>query len=777
MVLEQLRESLEGIGENIKEKTGEVNKGALAAVVIGVLIVAAGAYLFLPKQAGLAQARSSERIVQVLGNNQVVEAVIAACNCPTDYSPICGQDDRTYWNECFLTCLGGNSDFGGACSVSTYAFAEAGEGATCGVSGNEYVKCAEGLECIDSKCTAVDGVNCNGKIVSLSEYNANPAQCTRTGDCGSNINPVCADGQFTYANVCEAEKSGYTRNRLTSGACTGPTQGQECGITYVYFQGSKQLTWRDPQACDGTLACNNGVCTTSASYCPDGRRLNNPLSFAEECYPVQINTVTTGGETCPATVSCQPTGTSCNDPDGFNPEIQSTTTGTDSQGTEAGGTDNCITTNNIEYVEEYYCATEQSTSGTRTYVTKVPIKCDGKCMDGACTSSSAKKPSCQDNEQTSANNLFDKNYKGTINAIVVKNNQAIGVTVSDSCTSSKTSSQTTNTISTAHSSIANVQAIRSPTTQYAATGESVLEAYCLGTSVQYTVLPCETGEKCIDGKCAAIPPASTLTSQTACTDNDQGTNGGNPAVSGTITITTTLSNGGTVQQTSSADIPDKCADLNKVTQYYCKDATSWDKAISPCPTGTLCSDGTCKTVPSEINNICTDSDGADSKTQGIVTTGKMNTESASPTIYTDACASGTTVTEYTCNNNVMAQTVQNCLSGEKCLNGACIVTGTSYSPSCTEGTSGTKSGKGTSTVTAKFPDGRVEVKKDSCIDANTLVNWYCDGKELKSGLQQCTGEEACISDKCYPYSVAGKTISAAIEGNNLGIAGLNYLTS
>ncbi len=663
--LEKLTDTLSGFGQNKYAVVGAV---LILALALGVGFIALGSGGGGGQVAG---PRSSERLVKLQADDREVSVVLGGgtCGCSTDYFPLCGADGRTYWNECFATCLGAVVEHQGICATAvSFPEGEApsglisssqeiintvGEGSICGDTASGFNACSEG-QCIDGQCQGVDGVNCNGRVITTVEYAANPSACARTGSCGSNINPVCAEGVFTFINLCEAQKAGYANKQLSPGPCEAhaPGAGEQCGVVYTFANGEAK-TWFNSQQCAGSLVCSNGICSSGQSYCPDGKPTSGDIS---ECYPAaETQVITVAGQTCPPVPAPVPASQpvclsgesstknyAVDTDDGIDKTKQGTVSGTDREGKLVSGTDKCV---DETKVREFYIGEENGVQ----FAAFTDINCpEGTvCKEGACLPPSrqaeARPPSC-----TETDGGISLTVAGSVKATYGDGREVERI---DQCVGP----------------------------------DAVQEWYCSSGTIKMVRRDCPLSHECSNGACVEISSrraagrtsSASVSPAVACVDNDPeiyigaiGTAptliGGNTFVTGTATVT--LSNGSRVQY------QDACIDPSKVAQAYCSGTDLGGGTQDTCPEGAPCHNGRCRypnqrcvenSDPASIVNGVTI--GGDIAVQGETTVSGVDIELQIP----DRCNNNTHVRQFYCVDQTPLETMDACPEGTTCSEGVC----------------------------------------------------------------------------------------------------------
>jgi hypothetical protein len=230
----------------------------------------------------------------------------------------------------------------------------------------------------------------------------------------------------------------------------------------------------------------------------------------------------------------------------------------------------------------------------------------------------------------------------------------------------------------------------------------VKEYYCQGGNVSNAIHQCDTGERCLDGKC--------ITAERTCTDTDSGDD---IYLKGTVTSGSVL---------SSSSLTDGCLDSETLREYYCV-GTEPASASRACPFGYECHVGACRELE------CLDTDGGQDR-------GSRGTATDRYGDHIDFCASDNAVTEYYCSGTLAQSTTLNCESGQICSEGRCV------SDRCTETDSGWdiyNAGSATRGGTTM---------PDYCT-GSILTEYYCNLDTISWGLFDCaTSGGYCSVGKC-----------------------------
>ncbi|MBD3210566.1 hypothetical protein GF318_04260 [Candidatus Micrarchaeota archaeon] len=147
---------------------------------------------------------------------------------------------------------------------------------------------------------------------------------------------------------------------------------------------------------------------------------------------------------------------------------------------------------------------------------------------------------------------------------------------------------------------------------------------------------------------------------------------------------------------------------------------------------------------------CVDGDsGIDLAIQGVVVVGNES--------YLDQCVDNTTVREYYCDGNSMAETTLVCPDDNVCRNGSCVqLPEPGPEPNCVE----TDSGKdfysaGTTTYLGSN-------YSDVCQGNFDLLEYFCENDEISEEIHHCSTGENCVQGACVPQE---KTCSDPDSGN------------
>jgi|GEM_PF-2621517 len=182
---------------------------------------------------------------------------------------------------------------------------------------------------------------------------------------------------------------------------------------------------------------------------------------------------------------------------------------------------------------------------------------------------------------------------------------------------------------------------------------------------------------------------------------------------------------------------DVCESEGTLREYFCS-GTEVSSNLVDCGEGFECSQGAC--VESEEEEVeepdCVETDsGRDYTTSGTLTYKWSD--------YVDTCQGNYDMIEYYCEDDKMKQENHHCDVGQRCVDGACIV----LDASCTDSDSSNELELGT---TIQYGGGMViGSSTDSCVDAASRTEYYCEDGMAKSRVEPCPLDYYCEGGACH----------------------------
>lgn len=223
------------------------------------------------------------------------------------------------------------------------------------------------------------------------------------------------------------------------------------------------------------------------------------------------------------------------------------------------------------------------------------------------------------------------------------------------------------------------------------------EMFCEGGEAMVKAIPCPTGYECQAGACV----------ESRCADSDGGADENEK---------------GTASAGSDSET-DSCIDKNTVKEYYCTSGKIVSRDIT-CELGMECSDGAC------VESACEDSDGGkDTSVAGTVSKGKISQE--------DSCLDTSTVKEYFCHNDQIANEGIACALGYECIGGKCVES------KCVDSDMGKDQYTKGTTSYGEYS------QTDSCYSSTSVIEYFCSS-DTSVGYEKIncgTGHE-CVDGRC-----------------------------
>ncbi|ESS32012.1 Kazal-type serine protease inhibitor domain-containing protein [Toxoplasma gondii VEG] len=192
------------------------------------------------------------------------------CPCPLLDEPVCGNDNKTYSNECVMKCHGVDLAYNGPCLADNQdstarCHCSSRVDPVCGMDGLTYPN-----QCM-LRCN-----NVKRKHRGACSKVGSPENCS----CSDTVDLVCGHDGVTYNNKCLMECHGSTLDHL--GACDllrGSGVEDDCGCTQDYqpICGKDGNTYYNKclLKCEGVKVAHKGECTPAPV--PDSNSCACPL--------------------------------------------------------------------------------------------------------------------------------------------------------------------------------------------------------------------------------------------------------------------------------------------------------------------------------------------------------------------------------------------------------------------------------------------------------------------------------------------------------------------
>ena len=167
---------------------------------------------------------------------------------------------------------------------------------------------------------------------------------------------------------------------------------------------------------------------------------------------------------------------------------------------------------------------------------------------------------------------------------------------------------------------------------------------------------------------------------------------------------------------------DECDGPDEVDECYCRDSTIRFETL-PCPAGYSCAAGACEELE------CSDTDsGKKPLEKGTAT------DSSGSTM--DSCVDEDTVKEAYCSGGEVKTENMDCPEGKYCDGGEC------KEYPCTDSDGGKE--PETAGTASKGDDSR----DDSCVDGDTVKEYYCEDGEIEHENIGCASGKICVEGEC-----------------------------
>lgn len=701
------------------------NANKIALVILGVLLILGFGCVFFGN------------------NNPPSNQTNNTSLCPTQVSPVCGNDGRNYNNECLARRAGTSVAYSGTCRIETCSETDNGRDilvkgtTTKGTSGktdscvgtgsvleyycsdnaitNSTVACPAGMNCQDGSCKVVQNTTltpCNDTDNGLSyfvsgsvsqngttyndecsgansvrEYSCRNGSVTSTSyDCPTNY--VCSTGRCVERNTCTDTDSDNPNVagsvNTTSSSGNRITLEDYCagGSTVVEYTCSNGSSISNRITCTGGRVCRDGACR--ADICEDsdgGRDYYTRGTASRGSSDSEDRCISTSGlvEYYCRDGNIQSETYSC--PSGYSC--------TNGRCTSTGGSSSCTDTD----------------GGTNYAVRGVVRTADGSSGTDTCSGTRLVEYYCDGNTRRSAEYTPLSSERCVDGAIVSS-------TPTSDCSDPDGRSTTTATSVTHSGEAPGVDSCFDSTT--------VVEFYCNSAgNIQADPIGCSSGMMCDAGRCVSgltytcsDPDGIDLTTQTTAVERDS----------------TGVENSAT----------DGCDGTTAVWEARCI-STRIEITRYECPAGTSCTSGAC--TGSAVS--CSETDGGRDYISGGIT------RVSSGGSGTDSC-SGDTLIEYFCDGSSMAHENHPCGIGYECANSA---SGAYCKAICTDNDAWVGADPIVQSTSRSYATYADTTYYDICIDSTRMYEQTCSGRT--SAPTQNEVDCSSLGLSCYGSPVDG----------------------
>lgn len=351
-----------------------------AKYIIWLLVVAS---LFF---AGCTKLSEYKNDTANISNNQAVDCL---SNCTTTYTPVCGVNNKTYWNSCAAKCAGITVARQGDCTPVVKTCNDTEDGKDSAVKGT--VTTSDNVSLTD-KCLNASTVleyYCSGSEISNKEIACENGFECKVGKCAEKEPPAPA------CNDSDDGRNATVRGTVTVGDDTlTDTCNGTASVKEYYCDGNESDS--SLMDCPEGTACKSGKCSEVEASCEDtdgGQNLTRrgivkvanatgTKNYTDDCYSeaTVIEYYCDGDGMAMKKVTC-PDGSTCvsgacaqNECDDSDDGKNATEKGTVTVGSDEF-VDKC---KDDTSVTEYYCSGSLEKS--------VTIECDSGdvCVSGAC---------------------------------------------------------------------------------------------------------------------------------------------------------------------------------------------------------------------------------------------------------------------------------------------------------------------------------------------------------------------------------------------------------